>query len=75
MSLAQALSLSVVAEGVENDLQLEILSELNCDIIQGYYFSKPLKADDMTRMLKADYSLDVSSLITTKTEKARTQQN
>jgi len=75
VNLAQALNLSVVAEGVENDLQLKILAELNCDIIQGYYFSKPLNAEDMTRMLKADHTLDVSSLITAKTEKARTHSN
>lgn len=32
----------VVAEGVETEEQLNILREFNCDIIQGYYYSKPL---------------------------------
>ncbi|MDO6506757.1 EAL domain-containing protein [Colwellia sp. 4_MG-2023] len=40
--MAKALSLMVVAEGVETKEQLEYLSERGCNIIQGYYFSKPL---------------------------------
>lgn len=70
VSLAQALNLSVVAEGVENELQLNILAQLNCDIIQGYYFSKPLSSGDMTQVLQADLSLDISSLIKAKIDKA-----
>lgn len=36
----------VVAEGVETEKQLLILKELNCDEVQGYYFSKPLLPND-----------------------------
>lgn len=36
----------VVAEGVETSIQYEILREIGCDRIQGYYFSKPLQPDD-----------------------------
>jgi len=36
----------VIAEGVENKEQFQILKEINCDKIQGYYFSKPLKSND-----------------------------
>ncbi len=36
----------VVAEGVETEVQLNILRELNCDIIQGYYYSKPLRPSE-----------------------------
>ncbi|OED39857.1 hypothetical protein AB833_13295 [Chromatiales bacterium (ex Bugula neritina AB1)] len=39
------LGLEVVAEGVENAAQLTALSEAGCDVIQGYYFSKPLPLD------------------------------
>ena len=39
----------IVAEGVETEAQLNILRELNCDIIQGYYYSKPLRADEFEK--------------------------
>jgi EAL domain-containing protein (putative c-di-GMP-specific phosphodiesterase class I) len=44
--LIKGLNLSVVAEGVESAEGIDILRKLNCDIIQGYVYSKPLKADD-----------------------------
>jgi PAS domain S-box-containing protein/diguanylate cyclase (GGDEF)-like protein len=42
IQLAHSLDLKVVAEGVENKEQLAYLKEHKCDVIQGYYFSKPL---------------------------------
>ena len=42
IQLAHNLGLKVVAEGVENAMQVEILKKLGCDIGQGYYFSRPL---------------------------------
>ena len=39
---AQALGIKVVAEGVESQDQVNILREMGCDIIQGYFYSKPL---------------------------------
>ena len=42
LELAKMLSLPVVAEGVETENQYEYLKKMGCDIIQGYYFSKPL---------------------------------
>ncbi len=42
MAMAHSLSLEVVAEGVETKEQLDYLSTLGCDSIQGYFFSKPL---------------------------------
>ena len=47
VQLARTLKLDVVAEGVETKEQLEFLTKNQCRIIQGYYFSKPLCADDM----------------------------
>ncbi len=44
ITLGHCLELSVVAEGVENLDQLQLLRGLQCDIIQGHYFSKPLSA-------------------------------
>lgn len=46
VELGHSLGLKVLAEGVENEAQFAILKKLNCDIIQGYYFSKPLSAQD-----------------------------
>lgn len=42
IQMAHSLKLKVVAEGVESKYQLEYLSKHSCDVIQGYYFSKPL---------------------------------
>lgn len=52
ITMGHGLGLVVVAEGVETSQQLEKLQKLNCDIIQGYYFSKPLPADQLTTLLE-----------------------
>ncbi|HNJ84698.1 MAG TPA: EAL domain-containing protein, partial [Piscinibacter sp.] len=44
VKLAHALGLKVVAEGVENPRQHQILAELGCDELQGYLFAKPMTA-------------------------------
>lgn len=46
IELGHNLGLKVLAEGVETQGQIDILKKLNCDIIQGYYFSKPISAQD-----------------------------
>lgn len=45
INLAQNLNLTVVAEGVEQDEQFEILKTYGCDFFQGYLFSRPLPSD------------------------------
>ena len=42
IAMARSLSLEVVAEGVENEVQLQLLRQKQCRSIQGYYFSKPV---------------------------------
>lgn len=44
--MAKGLKLKIIAEGVENINQLEILAELGCDEIQGYFFGKPVPSDE-----------------------------
>ncbi|HEY0924600.1 putative bifunctional diguanylate cyclase/phosphodiesterase [Rheinheimera pacifica] len=52
VTIAHNLSLTVVAEGVEQAEQLEMLRKLRCEVIQGYYYSKPLSADDFADFLR-----------------------
>jgi diguanylate cyclase (GGDEF)-like protein len=52
ISMAHNLSLKVIAEGVETEAQLAFLAEHGCDQIQGYYFSRPLPADECGEWLK-----------------------
>jgi len=51
ISLAKNLGLSIVAEGVETQEQLEFLQEHDCDSYQGYLYSRPLLADDAEGLL------------------------
>lgn len=52
ISMARSLKLRVVAEGVETVEQLAFLQTLQCDEVQGYYFSKPLPPDEFAKMLE-----------------------
>ncbi len=52
ISMAQALGLKVVAEGVEKEQQYNYLKSKKCDFIQGYYFSKPLKINKFEKFLQ-----------------------
>jgi EAL domain-containing protein (putative c-di-GMP-specific phosphodiesterase class I) len=53
ISMARALALRVVAEGVENETQLALLKSLGCDEYQGYLFSEPLPPDELMQRLLA----------------------
>ena len=48
--MAHNLELNVIAEGVETNEQLDFLKERQCDQAQGYYFNKPLPAEDIERL-------------------------
>lgn len=52
VELAHLLNLEVVAEGVENEEQFEFLKDIDCDMIQGYYFSKPKTFDEILDLIK-----------------------
>ena len=51
ISMAKHLNLTVIAEGVEDIEQLQFLSELGCEYIQGFYFSPPVPAEKFTEIL------------------------
>ena len=53
IALAETLHLDVIAEGVEDIVQKEFLVEQGCHIVQGYYYSKPLPANEMKEILLA----------------------
>lgn len=57
ISLAQNIGLNVVAEGVETSEQLDYLVRCNCNIIQGYLFSKPLSESDAERILEHKFKV------------------
>jgi len=51
IAMAKALNFSVLAEGVESADQLALLHEMGCDLYQGYYKSKPIRAEDFSILL------------------------
>ncbi|MGN7477797.1 putative bifunctional diguanylate cyclase/phosphodiesterase [Solibacillus silvestris] len=51
ITLARALSLKIVAEGVEEYEDIQLLRGFNCDFVQGYYYSRPLNVEDFTKRL------------------------
>ncbi|WP_195264897.1 bifunctional diguanylate cyclase/phosphodiesterase [Clostridium sp. 1001275B_160808_H3] len=53
VELSHYLSLLVVAEGVETKEQLDFLKKISCDVIQGYYFSKPIEFDEAVKMISS----------------------
>jgi EAL domain-containing protein (putative c-di-GMP-specific phosphodiesterase class I) len=53
IQMAHSLGLGVVAEGVENAAQLAYLRQLGCDVVQGYFFSKPMPVADCDVYLQA----------------------
>ena len=53
VDIARHLKLTVVAEGVETEGQLGLLRKAGCEIVQGYYFSRPLPAEDFERLILA----------------------
>ena len=54
MQLADTLKVSVVAEGIETNLQSAFVTSVGCDLLQGFLFSRPLSYDAMNAWLSAD---------------------
>ena len=58
IKMAHDIHLDIVAEGVEQKAQIEVLNRLGVDVIQGFYFDGPLSKEAMTERLKSpEYTL------------------
>ncbi len=62
MSLAQNFDFQIIAEGVEDLDQIHILRELECDLLQGYYFSKPIPAEEVPPLAVRNFSEEIAPL-------------
>jgi len=60
IELAHTLDLKVVAEGVESLAVFDLLTEMNCDHVQGYYISRPLEAGQVTSWLETSTKPDLA---------------
>jgi EAL domain-containing protein (putative c-di-GMP-specific phosphodiesterase class I) len=64
IQLSSNLGIEVVAEGVENENHLRLLRELECDLAQGYYFSRPVPAEEFEKLLEGwqeSFALEINS--------------
>lgn len=52
ISMSHSLGFKTVAEGIETSLHAEMLQEMGCDELQGYYFSRPIPKDKFTKFLQ-----------------------
>lgn len=52
IQMATDLGIRIVAEGIEEQEQIDLLRELHCDMVQGYYYAKPMPLKDFTKLLK-----------------------
>ena len=52
ISMAHSIGVRVIAEGVETEAQMKFLTNYHCDEIQGYYFSRPIPANNFTELIR-----------------------
>ena len=46
LDIAKDMNIPVIAEGVEDKTELKMLKNMGCNIVQGYYFSRPIPAEE-----------------------------
>jgi PAS domain S-box-containing protein len=59
--LAHGLRLKVVAEGVETQVQLDLLKDIGCELAQGYFYSKPVAPETIEQLLSDNRAASVSA--------------
>ncbi len=57
IAMANSMELKVIAEGVEEKEQLDFLLKQNCNLMQGFYFSQPIPADQILTLLQSEQSI------------------
>ena len=57
IDIARYLNLEVVAEGVETDKQLSLLQDAGCNLVQGFYFSKPLPPEEFEKLIEKELEI------------------
>ncbi|MBQ9327143.1 MAG: EAL domain-containing protein [Solobacterium sp.] len=57
LDIAEYLGVPVIAEGVEDEEQLGLLKNAGCDIVQGYYFSRPVPPEEFELLIQKEYEL------------------
>ncbi len=63
LALAKTLNLRVIAEGIENERHLSYVVHNECDLLQGFYFSRPLYPEDVPLMLEENFSEQISRVV------------
>ena len=58
VDIAKNLNLHVIAEGVERAGQLSLLKNAGCDLVQGYYFSRPLPAEEFEKLIERELKIE-----------------
>ncbi|WP_353666305.1 EAL domain-containing protein [Marinomonas sp. THO17] len=61
IQLARNFNSSVIAEGIETQQQVDIVKKMGCEYGQGYYFAKPMSAQRIALLIKADQALPLST--------------
>ena len=59
IALAKTLNLRVIAEGIEDEHQLSYLVDKQCDLLQGFYFARPIYPEDVPGMLRQVFTWDL----------------
>jgi EAL domain-containing protein (putative c-di-GMP-specific phosphodiesterase class I) len=62
ISMAHGMGLKVTAEGVENEAQVDQLVQFGCDEMQGFLFSKPVSASEVTKLLQTGIKQRIATL-------------
>jgi diguanylate cyclase (GGDEF)-like protein/PAS domain S-box-containing protein len=65
VSLAKAMQLQAVAEGIETRTQADMLTRLGCDLAQGYYFARPMDGEALEDLLRIGYTATSRPLLLT----------
>jgi EAL domain-containing protein (putative c-di-GMP-specific phosphodiesterase class I) len=54
LGIGRNLKIPVIAEGVETETQMQLLKKMGCELVQGYYFSRPLPASEFEKSIIKD---------------------